>query len=742
MKPIWHWLLCLALTCASAAPTYGQVPTAPAAPDQPTGEPPQLGDFRDFDELDLDDLLNVTVSIASGKIQRAEEAPSTVSVVTDEDIRRMGARTLADVLQTVPGFEVLTNDLGRSRIAVRGVVSQHPTTLAAVTQASSENILVLFNGHKLNDLFTGGATVVNLEIPLYNIKQVEIIRGPGSALFGANAFLAVINLVPYTASNLEGVEVSAAGGSFETQQYHVLAGHTAGDLGVSASFQFSDTTGPKLLVPKDALTLINETRARIGLPPQRLSAAPRTTSGDRRGVDFSLNASYKGFTLNSRVRDERGGGFIGFSDMFGAGKDRLDPRQILVDAGQTFALAPRTTLSAKFSFTQNEVRDFLSIPPSPSDLAVFEFSTNSRRYAAELTLDQRISSTNQITIGTGYEGESTFNPRSQSHFQTAGQPPRTFPFPTMIPATGRKIASAFAQDVWNPIQALGITAGVRYDHYDDFGDTVNPRAGVVWRLPKRVHVKALYGRAFRAPTLTELFVDLASFSNTVGNPGLKPSTVDTFELALGYRDRQTRIGATYFTNVTRDFIVGPVQLRSVDQPTLQFPARFFNSPGFNVRGVELDLKRTFGFDHTVFANYTYQRATERSPDLALVRFLGSFGATAGARLPSHLATLGGTAGLGRHVSVTPTVLLRGQQPRCGSTARSGCVSNDPRKPVAAYGVVNLNVRLKELFDRLEVAATVGNVFDKRYFDPSVFLGVPGDYPKPGRNGLLQVTYKF
>src|SRR5262245_981146 len=145
MKGIWCGIVCFALASASATRTYAQVPTNTPEQNQKTGEQRQPGDFRDFDELDLDDLLNVTVSIASGRVQRAEEAPSTVSVVTDEDIRRMGARTVADVLQTVPGFEVLIDSLGRNQIVVRGVVSQIPSTLTAVTQSSSENVLLLFN---------------------------------------------------------------------------------------------------------------------------------------------------------------------------------------------------------------------------------------------------------------------------------------------------------------------------------------------------------------------------------------------------------------------------------------------------------------------------------------------------------------------------------------------------------------------------------------------------------------------
>jgi outer membrane receptor protein involved in Fe transport len=254
----------------------------------------------------------------------------------------------------------------------------------------------------------------------------------------------------------------------------------------------------------------------------------------------------------------------------------------------------------------------------------------------------------------------------------------------------------------------------------------------VWRLPKRLYMKALYGRAFRAPTLTELFVDLRGFSNTVGNPDLKPSTINTAELALGYRDRNTRVSVTYFANHARDFIVGPVT---------PVPAKFVNSPRFHVQGVEIDLKRTFGFDHAVFANYTYRRATGPSTDSMLGQFLTRFGATPGVGLPSNAANLGFTAGIGRHVSITPTVLLRGERPRHGRSDIP-LFFNDSRPPVPGYGVVNLNVRAKELFDRLEVAGTIGNLFDQRYADPSPFAGPPGDYPRVGRSGLVTVTYKF
>ena len=95
-------------------------------------------------------------------------------VITEEDIRRSGARGLHEVLETVPGLEVVTDNLGRGRVIIRGVPG-------ALTSGGSENILVLLNGLKLNENVTGGAFAVNLDLPVDNIKRIEVVRGPGSS---------------------------------------------------------------------------------------------------------------------------------------------------------------------------------------------------------------------------------------------------------------------------------------------------------------------------------------------------------------------------------------------------------------------------------------------------------------------------------------------------------------------------------------------------------------------------------
>jgi outer membrane receptor protein involved in Fe transport len=676
----------------------------------------KLGDFDDFEDLELDDLLNVTVSIAAGRTQTLEEAPSIVSVVTDEEIRRMGARTLEEVLETVPGVEVLKDNVGRGRIVIRGVPG-------GLTSGSSENVLVLFNGHRLNEDISGGATIVNRDFPVDNIKKIEIIRGPGSALFGANAFLGVINIVTYSSDTFRGLEVAAGGGSFDTRQASVLFGKTAGEVGLSGFVQWSDTNGAGLLVPADVQTFADQALAPFGIPPA--SRAPGPVVDDRRTFDANASLAYKGLTLGARLKHEDAGGFIGPSDVLGPG-NRAENRQLGLDAAYHRPLGEKTDLRGRLAFTQSGEGQFVEALPPGAVVAVLggfvqfpggatvDARANSRRFGGEITLERQVFRGNTTTLGVGLERESTFDVRTQGNFDArTGAPLAVFqPLPPFIPPSERRIFSVFAQDTWNPARRVGITAGVRWDDYSDFGSTVNPRAAVVLRLPRDLNLKFLYGRAFRAPTFLELFFD---FLGIVGNPSLQPATINTFEVALGYRRRGLRVSANVYANYLRDLIVTD---RPFD-PTQR--NNFVNSPGVDARGVELELVRTVGRRHALRLGYAYQDAKDRSTGGAL------------ADIPKHLGSIGGTLGVGRYLSVTPTLLVR------GSRARS---VGDPRPPVDGYALLNLNVRAHELFKRLELSAGVNNAFDEEYFDPSPSNGVPGDYPRPGRRVFVKAAWKF
>jgi outer membrane cobalamin receptor len=107
--------------------------------------------------------------------------------------------------------------------------------------------------------------------------RIEIIRGPGLAIFGTNAFVGVINLVPYTAEDIAGVEISAAGGSFSSQAYTILAGQSFGALSLSGFVRYADTNGAQRTVPADAQTSLDMQMAPLMIPPASRAPPPTTT---------------------------------------------------------------------------------------------------------------------------------------------------------------------------------------------------------------------------------------------------------------------------------------------------------------------------------------------------------------------------------------------------------------------------------------------------------------------------------
>jgi iron complex outermembrane receptor protein len=257
-----------------------------------------------------------------------------------------------------------------------------------------------------------------------------------------------------------------------------------------------------------------------------------------------------------------------------------------------------------------------------------------------------------------------------------------------------------------------VTAGLRRDDYSDFGSTVNPRAALVLRLPSDFTLKLLYGRAFRAPTFLELFFNFPGF---IGNPRLKPATINTFEVALGFRRPRLRASVNAYSNSLRNFIVPERPFSLVENQ------RFINLPGIDARGVELEVVRSFGPRHALRLGYAYQHPEDKTTKQRL------------ADIPAHLASLQGTLGVGRYLSLTPTLLVRGSRPRA---------LVDRRPEMDGYALVNLGARLRDFYKGLTVSGEVQNLFDKQYFDPSPFNGVPGDYPRPGRTIFVKAGWKF
>src|SRR5437762_2069992 len=182
-------VIALGLLCASPAP--GRAQTRP----------------QDLASATLEDLLNIRITSASRKEQRAHETPAAVSVLTQEDIRRSGMRTLPELFRLVPGVQVARLTSGNWAVSIRGFNDQF-----------SNKLLVLIDGRSIYKRVFSGVFWDAEDLVLDDIERIEVIRGPGAAVWGANAVNGVINIVTKSAAEAQGLLVHVGAGSFDRGQ--------------------------------------------------------------------------------------------------------------------------------------------------------------------------------------------------------------------------------------------------------------------------------------------------------------------------------------------------------------------------------------------------------------------------------------------------------------------------------------------------------------------------------------------
>jgi outer membrane receptor protein involved in Fe transport len=196
---------------------------------------------KDLSEVSLEELSNIQVYTASKHLQSASEAPASVSVVTADEIQKYGYRNLADILRSVSGFYV-TSDRNYTFVGVRG--------FGRLGDWNSR-ILVLIDGHRINNNVLGEAMLGNeFLVDVDMIERVEIVRGPSSSLYGANAFFAVINVITRTNKQVKDWELSFQAGSFDTYEGRATYGHQFHGLGVLLSGTFYNSQGQTLFFPE------------------------------------------------------------------------------------------------------------------------------------------------------------------------------------------------------------------------------------------------------------------------------------------------------------------------------------------------------------------------------------------------------------------------------------------------------------------------------------------------------------
>jgi outer membrane receptor for ferrienterochelin and colicins len=636
---------------------------------------------KDLTVLSLEELSNIQVYTASKHMQNASDAPASITVVDSNEIQRFGYRNLADILRSVPGF-YLTYDRDYTFVGVRG--------FGRLGDWNSR-ILVLIDGHRINNNVLGQAMLGNeFLVDVDMIERVEIVRGPSSSLYGANAFFAVINVITRTTKQVKDWELSFQTGSFGTYEGRATYGHQFHGLGVLFSGTFYDSKGQRLFFPE-----FNSPATNNGI----------TSDTDYESYKHILAAlTFRGFTLQGlfSTRD-KGVPTAYFGGVFN------DPGDFNVDSHQYVNLGYQHSirkwqLDAHTSYDQARLQG--PVPEAPvmaGDPVVLDtFSFRGNWWTGEVKVSGDLMERNHVTLGS----EIRDNLR-----QDQGDllnPPNVF----SEEPNSSLITAVYAQDELSITSRLTLNAGVRYDHYSTFGGTTNPRLALIYRPTSKTTLKLLYGDAFSAPDVYEISPDFGSFYDD--NLKLQPEHIQSFEARV-----QQGLGQ-YFqlsSGVYRNRIDDLITLVSV--PT---DGNFQYQNNGNAQATGMDVEFT-------------GRATNGLQGKASFDYVDAYDDSAGHpsldNSPRHLAKFNLTVPL-----IEQSLLLGVEGQFLG---RRLTLSQDT---LSSYQVFNLTLLGHEFQKHLDVAASVFNVLDKKYFDP----GRPEDpedaIQQDGRSFRIKITARF
>ena len=651
------------------------------------------------------------ISIATGNRQHISQAPATATVITAEDIKAMGATDLDQALEAVPGLHVsISSNRYNPIYTIRGVYS-----------GTNQQVLMLINGIPLTNIFQGNRNAVWGGMPVAGIARIEVVRGPGSALFGADAFAGTINIITKTAEDIQGTEAGVRAGSFNTKDAWVLHGGKWAGLDVAFALELHSTDGQKEIVDADAQTRLDTlfgTQASLAPGPVNVRGDTLDTRVDLSKDKLRLRLGYQ-----SRRDVGSGGGISQALDPSGRGdSDRYNAD--LTYHNTMFTKDWDVTAQLSY-FNVTQLTDLVIFPPGAfrgafPDGVIGNPDVYERHWRLGVSALYTGFTGHQIRLGTGFNRANLYKVREVKNFSQASGP--LVPLGGLVDVTdsapfirphSRNVLYALLQDEWRFIRDWSLTAGVRWDHYSDFGDTVNPRLALVWLTRHDLTTKFLYGRAFRAPSFAEQFV----INNPVGlgNPNLKPETINTLELLFDYRPtNDLRTNLSFFRYKMADSI------RLVPDAAPATTSTNQNTGSQTGYGFEWEWDWRLNRELKLQGNYAFQRST----DDAANHDAGN--------APRHHIYARADWKFMPEWNLTPQLNWVAGRKR---------VAGDARPQIDDYATVDLTLRRKVKNDSWGMAASLRNLFDADAREPSLAPGgIPNDLPLPGRNFYLELSY--
>lgn len=637
----------------------------------------------DYLQLGLEELMNVEVYGASQRIQKASEAPASVTVITAEEIKKYGYRTLADILQNVPGFYV-TNDRSYSYIGVRGF--NRPGDF-------SGRILLLVDGHRLNDsLYDQAAVGTESRIDVDLIDRVEIIRGPTSSLYGTNAVFGVINVMMKRGRDINGTELSTEIGHFNSYKGRVTFGkRLTNDLELLMSGSFFDSEGHRRLYYKEYDD------------PATNNGIARRADGDRAYNLFAKLTFHHLTLMGGYLRRNKVVPTAHYGTAFPTTRTRDHDEQGYLDLKYEREIAKGWELVARLYYDRLYYRGNYLYNYSETDdpLLVLNQDYNfGERWGGETRLSTTVWEKHRLTLGAEYRDNF------RREFNNADQKPFA---PFLKTNVGSWNWALFLQDEFAILDNLIFNGSVRYDHYDSFGGTISPRLALISNWRKNT-IKLLYGQAFRAPNAYEQIYAATGFK---ANLGLDPEKITSYELVferpLGTNLRGSVSGYYYTINKLISQEVDPTDELIV----------FKNAGSIDAKGAEFILDGRWASDLEGRFSYAVQKTSDDQTGRQL------------SNSPQHMVKWNVS------MPIIAGKLFAGVEARYLSSRITL-----KRRNAGDFFVMNATLFSRDILPGLEMSGSIYNLFDMRYRDPVSEEHAQDAIRQDGRAFMVRLKYRF
>ena len=605
---------------------------------------------EDLTDLSIEELMSVEMISASRLGQKASQAPSSVSVVTASDIRTFGWRTLADALNAMRGL-FTSNDRSYSYVGVRGFNQND----------FNSRVLLMIDGQRMNEnIYDGGYIAQEFMLDIDLIDRIEFIPGSGSTIYGANAFLGLVNVITKKGHALGGTQAAAEIGSFDAYKGRASYGKTLAngtDLLFSAS-HFGSAGAANLYFPK--------------------FDTPETNNGIAHNLDGEAadrlfgKIQYKEYTLS--------GGYVSrtkqvptaaFGQVFNTRPSYVNDQQFFANLKYQKQITPKTDLLLKSFYQQYDYH-----ADNLFDVGVLTLNhdqSNGQWLGGEAQLTSTAFRRQRWIAGIEYQYDLS---QYEKNYDVN-------PYVVNLSSLRRgHRMEVYAQDDIQLAEDWVLSAGARFDYHHLIKNVqLNPRLGLIWNATADTTYKLLYSSTFRAPNISELDNNTYYFGV---NTQLREELIKSYEGIVEWHPANNTkvIGSLFYNDVTHVLTFDPSGETGL----------FGNFGCYHVYGAEWEAEKRWDNGRLMRGSYTYSlMAHENKPGY---RVLGS---------PEHVFKLHYAEPLfNNYAKIGVENIFIGDR-----KVEHGMFAD-------AYDLINLNLSSDKLAKGLDLSIGVYNLLDNRY----------------------------